>query len=260
MKTKRAVLTAFFLIAVNVLWAQKTGTGIIYDTIVPEARFTYSVGASMSMGGSWSGGDNISYKYIDELYRGDAKYNFTNPGIFYQAEWENFVLGINPTFYMANMRVFINDPKFNTDHQYENGEFNLGQSFPSLDLQFLGKIPLVKKDYTISILGGGGATISNLVSFNALAGLDIGFRLTSHHFLFLNYYQNIPIINSRGRFMKFTGLTNFKDKHDEVVYHNADFQTGFPFIMQWSVGIRTTVYQDIYYYKNQEVGRARKRL
>jgi hypothetical protein len=191
-------------------------------------------------------------------HHGDRGWYFSiSPGVFYQSEWKYFVFGISPSYSFQSIRIDYSvpssDPTLGNWSTYEYKDYD--ETF-AVDLQFLAKAPLVKKDYTISLLGGAGAALDLPIGigFNALAGLDFGFRMTGHHFLFLNYTQCVPIINSSGGFMESHGQSAF--------LMNSNLQggsKGFPFVMQLSLGIRTTVYQNIYYYKNTEVGRARRR-
>ena len=121
----------------------------------------------------------------------------------------------------------------------------------NVNFQFLFKLPIANKDYTFSLLGGPEL---GFLGINALAGMDLGFRLTRHHFLYLGVSLIFPLIDyANGRNDLFADTSQMLSQ--KINIDNVEPMGIFG--INTFIGIRTQVYKRTYYYKDNEVGSSR---
>ena len=217
---------------------------VVYDTIIEKTRFSYSVGGLFIT-------NNNSFRIPDARDLGggmkdDIYGNFYNYGYggFFQGEWKYFVMGLDIYYHARTLR---HSPFENTSNNGWN-ETEYAHHGTGGDLRFLFRLPLVNRDYTIAILAGPELSFRANIGISALAAFDLGFKLTQHHFFFLEYAQCFPLIDGSGN-MYFAGTSPMIEKY----LKNQNIEARFPFGMQMSTGIRVQVYKKTYYYKDHEV-------
>jgi len=243
MKKGLAILIVLFPVVTNFLWAD-----FVYDNVVTQSKFSYSIGVKY---GVQVGGLPIDFSYYNEDSSKQENitgwFNDMYASLYYQADWRYFILGIMPFFRWQNLSAFENRYIFGK-YITQDGSNSSDQQIYGFNTQFLFRLPLVNMDYTIALFAGPEVTISMAGAINLIGGLDLGFRLTKHHFLFLNAGV---VISTR---QEPVGMGNVLSKLHYDSYRNNG---GMPIGMQLSIGIRTKTYQRTYYYKDIEVGRGR---
>ena len=235
-------IVLFLFVTASVLWAD-----LVYDTAVPESRFSYSIGAKCSL-------EAFTFETRKETSYYEGHYSNVIFGLFYQAEWKYFVMKIAP---VCHFDFFSAYPNAGEDMQYKNG-FGI-ESF-GFDLNFLFRLPLVNRNFTLAFMAGPEADLEFFgiygLGLNALLGLDMGFKVTEHHYLFLSFSAGMPIITTNG-WQNFIGLSSNWD----YVFAREGFDyvrsQGWPLKLELSLGLRTRIIDYTYYYKGKEVGRGK---
>ena len=266
MKMNKTFFVILFLILLGAaVWAQT----IVYDTIVPKLRFSYSIGVRYMNESADFKGLGTPFFVSEDIFvlPKTMTYSKDSLGIFYLAEWRYFMLGAAPSF----NRAYVKNDGENTD--------TIGADF-----QLLAKLPLVDSDFKFNVFGGPEVSFVNNLGFNAIAGFDIGHKITQHHALFLSFSAGTALYSLGGKIAKEFRPVGLQNTLDELVdYHRKNNQTSVPFLyfmksflmenlmekqyfekfskveglplkFQVSLGIRTLVYTSAYYFEGQQTG------
>ena len=239
------------------LWAQTT----IYDTVVPETKYAYSFGlrymyerSTFSLeeyGGPTTWGAN----YKDIYFLKYERYGFS---LFGQVEWKHFILGIAPSY--SFMKLDDRKPTskeednqgLKTDNNKRIAKFDdtLDWDNFGVDIQLLFKLPLVDKNFKLFMYAGPEFAFNKGLSLNVMAGVDLGFKLTTHHALFISPSIGALMFDAKhGKGFASPAFYEFVDFADEFIGN------GPPMKIQVSVGIRTFVLGNGYYYQGERTGR-----
>ncbi|MDR3146585.1 MAG: hypothetical protein LBU21_09930 [Treponema sp.] len=232
-----------FVLAFPCLWAEDE---FVYDTVVTETRFTHGTGfrfgyediwarvkyyewrwASYPTG--WGGWSTTSWK---ETWDEEEGVTFMYPGLAYQAEWKYFMLDISIG------GVFHNGNRRNSRDM--GGTIRPMVRYAVVDNEKLRYTLLLGPELMLS--DSIGASV-NLVQ-------ELGVKLNE-------------------RFMPFLGFSiGFDFKHgsydiEDLVYRPSyssvdDIDVHPGPVFQFTLGLKTMVLEDVFYYKNKEVYRRRR--
>ena len=250
MREKGSAIFIVFLLTVSAggLWAQMSGETIAYDTIKERSKFSYTIGTKFAMNDM---GLNLQVPWLGSggTQNFDCRYHNMGWSGYFQADWKFFMMGFDVGYQIKSLRI---EARWNGSTWDDEEEFPRDEI--GINTQFLFKLPLVNKDFNFSVLAGPELAISQNACINGLAGLELGFRLTQHHFLTIGYSQVFPLTDFDGLMGIFAGVGPMLNNN--LKYNKWDSR-GMPFGFQATVGIRTQVYKKTYYYKGHEVGTGR---
>jgi hypothetical protein len=226
---KRILFILALLVVCSCLWAQT-----VYDTVVTRNRFSYSwafryAHESFDVSMDFPG-------YGMNPYRHDKKEAGWNGfGAVYRAEWKYFMLDLAPSIDLWRT--------------YEGKDTTMVDF--SISVQPLLKLPLIDKKFLLSLLGGPELKLRGDFGVYLNGGLDIGFKLTEHHVLFLGGLigfdlTGVPTSDGTERRYEdaWLGATKFKEKGATR--------------LQLTLGIKTLKLEDVFYLKGKEVNRRRR--
>jgi hypothetical protein len=250
---KGSVFVVLFLILIKGgLWAQLISNTVVYDTIVQTPKYSYSIGLVSSMEVL-----NMQYGINDPLTNVNsewaAEYSSFGGGAFFQVEWRYFIFGINGGYAHLNLQSDRNEKEF---YKILNIDAPIDKHTYKINAQFLGRLPLVEKDFGLSLFLGPELATNIHVGVNVLAGFDMGFKLTSHHSLVLGASAGIPVFPFLEP-LGYSALYNQLDGSRDGSRIKSTAFTGIPIYFQIFLGIRTVVTENIYYYGGHEVARGR---
>ncbi|MDR1618021.1 MAG: hypothetical protein LBS06_03100 [Treponema sp.] len=228
---KRILFILALLVVCSCLWAQT-----VYDTVVTRSRFSYSWAFRYASEFFGVETERSMYDYmgtyITSFHDGDAGWN--GFGVVYRAEWKYFMLDLAPSVDVW----YTSDGKGTTTADF------------SVSIQPLLKLPLVDKKFTLSLLAGPEFKIRQEFGMYINGGLDIGFKLTDHHVLFLGGLCGFDLIGP-------PMYNNAVDRFDEAYgmgYHDWHSSTR----IQVTLGIKTLMLEDVFYLNGKEVNRRRR--
>jgi len=220
---------------------------VIYDTIVPQVRFSYNIGFRYSSDNLFSISYNTqSWNPVGPPIEGTAWADYVNTGLglFYQAEWKHFMLRIAPSYQFMSLHVYRSTNVY--------GNLSNDKSTIAGDIQPLYRLSLANGNFQSDFFAGPELSLGWGLGMGVLAGFDLGFKITQHHCLVLGLAAGCPILDFvDGSFLTPYGFKDYIDKP----YNNLSY--GLPWKVQLSIGIRTLVIEDVYYYQGEEVGRRR---
>jgi hypothetical protein len=226
---KRILFILVLILIYPCLWAQT-----VYDTVVTRSRFSYS----------WA------FRYANEFF--DVSMDFPgygiNPGYHDKKEagWDGF-----GAVYRAEWKYFMLDlaPSIDVWRTYE-GKDTTTVDF-SISVQPLLKLPLIDKKFLLSLLGGPELKLRGDFDMYLNGGLDIGFKVTERHVLFLGGLvgfdlTGIPMRDDTDKRYEdaWPGATRFKEKGATR--------------LQITLGIKTLKLEDVFYLDGKEVNRRRR--
>ena len=246
MKKKFIIFLAFLFVGIG-LWA----TPLMYDEIRYETNFSYSIGfrftpqfVSLKTDGyqmqDYGFGPFMDYRQINSDYQ---SYGF---GLFYQAEWRYFILGIAPLLCFQSIT-----PNDNGDNDIINHDES--HSMFGCDVQLLFRLPILRGGSVFSLFAGPEINISNSFGLHVMGGLDCGLPVTDHHVLFINFGGGLQILDSSTT----TGGADWILNNRYNVGSDNTSTRGPGVKFQVSVGIRTLRIDEVYYYQGKEVERNR---
>ncbi|MDR2376360.1 MAG: hypothetical protein LBD96_07980 [Treponema sp.] len=236
---KKYLLVFAFALALPCLWA---ADDFVYDTVVTGTRFTHGTGFRFGLENTQgtvqvrelrstynpiSGWQNTWFE--DEK---DWIVTFMNPGLTYQAEWKYFMLDIAPGWAF-----------WNGNHEQMNS--------PGLSVQPMARYPVVdnqKLRYTVLM---GPNFLVNIAGIDISANLsqELGVKINDRFMPFLGFGLGVPLAGG--------SMT------EEVITHSyndtKNFNPGPPRIcFQITLGLKTMVLEDVFYYRGKEVHRRRR--
>jgi hypothetical protein len=217
------------------LWAQQGTT--VYDTVVTRSRFSYS----------WA------FRYAPEFFDVEVHSSYLAPwGFFSTTEYDNEAgwdgLGV---VYRAEWKYFVLDLAPSLDIWHTHGGKSTTTADFSVSVQPLLKLPLVDKKFLLSLLAGPEIKLRGNFGMYLNGGLDIGFKVTDHHVLFLGGLFGIDIT---GPPMYDNTSSRYKDAWGANNSYNTQGATKF----QITLGIKTLQLEDVFYLNGKEVNRRRR--
>jgi hypothetical protein len=214
------------------LWAQD-GT-LVYDTVVSKTRFSYSWGLRYSY--EFFNVDATLIKYgtfPPERQPVDGKAKVHGVSAVFQAEWKYFILDLAPGMYWGSV----------------SGGGRKWDDYGG-SIQALGKFPLTDfvgprdSKVHLSFLLGPEVMIRDGVGPYINGGVDLGFKATPHHILFMEGLYGMSVGGPAGEGSRYDNSES---------YHQSDSHK-----FQVTIGIKTLIMEDVFYLDGKEVGRRRR--
>jgi hypothetical protein len=250
----RKSFTLFFAILFISITLGLNAEPLVYDQVEYETRFSYSIGfAATFMGG---GNAYISHSNVNISNDITMEYDSTYMGLYYQAEWRRFALIVSPHLY--SMRVeSVNNYVYDSSGQSINlGFLGSETEFFGISISPLYRHPLVDKSFQFGLYAGPVIELNTDMNFglSGIVGLDLGYKLTSHHALIFGISAGVSILSADGGAGAPLGLKSMIVNNNTGSTFNSA-EGGFK--LQFLLGIRTFIYDEVFYYQGKEVGRRR---
>ncbi|MDR3146173.1 MAG: hypothetical protein LBU21_07840 [Treponema sp.] len=220
-------------VAFPCLWAEEE---FVYDTVVTETRFTHGTGLRF-------GYENINVTYTEWVsystgpwgYSGRSQertkgVTFTYPGFAYQAEWQYFMLDVSMGL---------------PSHSADNGRTDIGGT-----IRPMARCAVVDNEkLRYTVLLGPEFMISRSMGMSINLVQEIGTKVTERFMPFLGLSVGFDFSHGDYNYERLLSYQNLN-------YGNMDVHSGLQF--QFTLGLKTMVLEDIFYYNNREVHRRRR--
>ena len=237
MKYRKTIIVVLFLTAVVFpSWAQIAGSTDIVYAAGYRSSFSYSLGLNTMM--------NNSRFYLENFNLNGASsnqaerkgiYDGIGMGAVFLAEWKYFILGFSMYYHFEAINI----------EEIRNISHDVGLNF-----QTLFRLPLITRlNFTLALSTGGQLAFSRNFGISAVTGIDFGFRITPHHFLFIGQAINVPLMDINGHSI-FAGASSLLYRENKFDILRND---GLPWGWQGMVGIRTQVYKRTFNFSDNRV-------
>ena len=236
-------IVIFLCLPMGAVWAQMISDSVVYDTVTEKSKFSYTVGARMNM--EWQS-FHFEINNSGNNFGTDGNFSSMAPGIFLQAEWRYFMLCIAPSYCFQNINIDREYNLFMRTASLDSPDQQTGR----LDIQFLFRLPIIDRSFQMALYLGPEFTASVEFQLNMRGGVDFGFMLTKHHYLYLSAFSGIPVPMSHGT----PSVMGWNNKSEHINWNNLQqTYTYMPVQFQFSLGLRIKVYKKTYYYRDNEV-------
>ncbi|MDR0669318.1 MAG: hypothetical protein LBF95_04475 [Treponema sp.] len=235
---KLFLLVLVFMPVFPCLWA---ADDFVYDTVVTETRFTHGMGfrfgfehhsGTIRLGRREYNPVSMSNRYVSWNESWEA--SFMNPGLGYQAEWKYFALDIAPGWmFWDGHRSSRNSPGLSVQPMAR---------YPVLDNEKLRYVVLLGPNFLVDMFYASIGTYANLTQ-------EFGVKITERFMPFLGLGIGIGI--SRNYMIKKVVEDSYTDWGD-VRFKQPTIR------FQVTLGLKTMVLEDVFYYRNKEVYRRRR--